>query len=200
MTTIIPDLVNDAAVLASAYNLSNVHIVKPSPFHFKMPKTTKPDPSLYLSALNTVVLVDLTFHGQTYTNELGQSRTFPDIVLQTVLLSVSQSKEIVKTKINGRSGTIKEYIALGDYEVSISAILTGANGVYPKDSVQPMIAMLECPGEITVTSWYLNMFSINSIVINSYSLSQDEGGYSRQAISISASSDQTANLRFIGKS
>ncbi|MCC8426579.1 DUF6046 domain-containing protein [Mucilaginibacter sp. UR6-11] len=192
-----PAVVRNASQLARAFNLQNVHISQPQQSDFLIPQSGSIDPQLYLSSLGTKVLVDLTFHGQTYQNELGQVFTFPDITLETVLLSVGQTKNIVKTAIQGRKGTVKEYIGLGDYQLTINAIITGQNGSFPKGDVQDMIIMAECPNAITVTSWYLNMFSINSIVIESYDINQDEGQYSRQPISLNASSDQQSNLKFI---
>jgi len=122
--------------------------------------------------------------------------TFPDILLQAVLLSVNQTKNIVKTQIQGRAGTIKEYIGMGDYSLSIRLIICGDNGVYPEQAVQDIVTMCNCNKEITVTSKYLNKFGIQYLVIESYDINQDEGQYSRQAISISASSDKPVNLRF----
>lgn len=195
---IIPQVVKSGLQLARQFALQNVTIVQPKKSDFQIPQNSDnpPDPQLYLSTLGTKVLVDLTFHGQTYQNELGLTFSFPDITLETVLLSINQTKNIVKTAIQGRKGTVKEYIGMGDYTLSINAIITGANGSYPKSDVQDMIIMAQCPNAITVTSWYLNMFTINSIVIDSYDINQDEGGYSRQPISLTASSDEQANLRF----
>ncbi|MEB0262296.1 DUF6046 domain-containing protein [Mucilaginibacter sp. 10I4] len=193
---IVPTVVSSATQLARRFRLQHVEIVQPQKSDFLIPNGDAQDPQLYLSTLGTKVLVDLTFAGQTYKNELGMEYTYPNITLETVLLSVNQTKNIVKTAIQGRKGTVKEYISMGDYTVSINAIITGANGAYPKQDVQDIINMCQCPEAITVTSWYLNMFSINSIVIDSYDINQDEGQYSRQAISLNASSDEQSNLRF----
>jgi hypothetical protein len=146
--------------------------------------------------LGTIVLADILFHGRVYTNESGIIVAFPDILLQNVLLSVNQTKNIVKTAIVGRSGTIKEYIGLGDFELSIRLIITGSNGVYPEADVQNIITMCNCNEAITVTSKYLNKFNIQYLVVESYDCNQDEGQYSRQPISITASSDRPVNLRF----
>lgn len=194
---IIPTVVRSALQLARTFALQNVQIIQPQKQNFNIPDNqSPPDQQLYLSLLGTKVLIDLTFHGQTYQNESGHLFTFPDIILETVLISVSQAKNIVKTPVQGRKGTIKEYIGLGDYQLTINAIICGDNGVYPKQDVQDMIIMCECPDAITVTSSFLNMFSINSIVIDNYDINQDEGQYSRQPISITASSDQEVNLSF----
>jgi len=181
---IIPTLVREVDQLQRAFFLQNLNVV------------AQDSGVGYNSPLGTIVLSDILFHSQTYTNESGITVTFPDILLQAVLLSVNQTKNIVKTQIQGRAGTIKEYIGMGDYSLSIRLIICGDNGVYPEQAVQDIVTMCNCNKEITVTSKYLNKFGIQYMVIESYDINQDEGQYSRQAISISASSDKPVNLRF----
>lgn len=193
---IVPTTVRSISQLASKFNLQNVRILKPQRQDFQIDQGTAPDPQLYLSTLGTPVLVDLTFHGETYIDETGNTFSFDDFIMVTVLITLSQTKNIVKTAIQGRKGTVKEYIGMGDYGVNIAGILTSTNGVYPRNDVQILKTILCAPIAITVTSWYLQMFDINSIVIDSYDIGQDEGGYSRQPFSISASSDEQVNLRF----
>jgi hypothetical protein len=193
-----PIVIRSASQLARQFNLQNVRILQPSKSNFQLPTQTNiPDPQLYLSLLGTKVLVDLTFHGKTYTDELGNVVTFDDMVLETVLASVTVNKNIVKTQIQGRKGAVKEYIGLGDYDVSISGIIVGGNGIYPRTEVQQLISIIQCNEAITVTSWYLQMFGINSLVIdNGASINQDEGQYSRQPFTIPCISDEDENLRF----
>lgn len=193
---IIPTLIRSGTQIARAFNLRNVQIQQPRKSDYQIDQGQPQDEQLYLSALGTKVLVDLTFHGTTYVDEDGNTFSFPDFVCETVLVSVNQTKNIVKTPIQGKKGTVKEYIGLGDYQVNINGIIVGPNGVYPRADVQILKVMLCCNEAITVTSWYLQMFDINSIVIDSFDINQDEGGYSRQPFSISASSDEYTNLRF----
>lgn len=194
---IVPTVVRSLNQLSRQFALQNVQIIQPTRPQFNIPDNEDPpDPQLYLSQLGTKVLIDLTFHGQTYQNELGQSFTFPDITLTAVLISINQTKNIVETPIQGRKGTVKEYVGMGDYALTMNVIIAGDNGVYPRSDVQDMITMLECPDEITVTSWYLALFKIFSVLVKSYDCNQDEGMYSRQPISIDAVSDEEVNLRF----
>ena len=195
---IIPTIVRNQSQLARQFNLQNVNIIRPSQSDFILPDdTSTPDPQLYLSVLGTKVLIDLTFVGKTYKDELGNVYSFPDFTLETVLLSVTQNKNIVKTQIQGRKGTIKEYINLGDYDITINGILTGGNGQYPKSDVQTLSTIMNCNESIEVTSWYLQIFGINAIIIDSgASINQNEGQYSIQPFSIPCVSDDDVNLRF----
>lgn len=193
---IIPTLIRSGSQLARAFNLRNVQIQQPRKSDYQISQGDAPDEQLYLSSLGTKVLVDLTFHGTTYVDEDGNTFSFPDFVCETVLVSINQTKNIVKTPIQGKKGTVKEYIGLGDYALTVNGIITGSNGVYPRSDVQTLKVLMCCNEAITVTSWYLQMFDINSIVIDSFDCNQDEGGYSRQPFSIQASSDEDTNLRF----
>ncbi|EHQ30002.1 DUF6046 domain-containing protein [Mucilaginibacter paludis] len=150
---------------------------------FDKPLTTR-------SSLGTPVFVDLTFKEGDYTNEIGSQITFNLLKFDTILISINQSKNIVKTQIQGRSGTIKEYIGMGDYAITINGIIPGTNGRYPLQDVEHLKTILVSPNALTVTSSYLQMFDINSIVVDSFDIKQQEGGYSYQPFTINASSDK----------
>jgi Domain of unknown function (DUF6046) len=196
---IVPALVRNVSTLAQQFYLQNVNIIAPtSPDYINPEADNTPDPQLYLSALGTKVLVDLTFKGKSYYDENGQYFSFSDIRLETVLVSVTQNKNIVKTQIQGRKGTIKEYIGQGDYSIQIDGILLGSNGNYPKLNVQELIYVINCPESIDVVSWFLQMFGIYSIVIDSGAqINQEEGQYSKQPFSIPCLSDDNSNLRYL---
>lgn len=51
-------------------------------------------------------------------NNIGDS-----IIFRSCLVTIRQNKNIVYTSIQGRNGTIKEYIALGDYEITIEGMI-----------------------------------------------------------------------------
>jgi hypothetical protein len=190
---------NVASDYARAFNLANIKPPVQTPANFNVPTDGMiADTALYSSAIGTPVFVDITLHGQTYTTEQGYTRVFPNITIYNVLLSVNQSRNIVKTSIQGRAGTIKEYMGKGDYSLQLYIVLTSntPKSVYPRSQVQPLITALECTNAITVTSSYLNMFGINNIVVDSYDCNQDEGYYSRQVVNVNATSDEQENLRF----
>ena len=114
---------------------------------------------------------------------------------EAVIITVAQAKNIVKTEIQGRNGTVKEYIGLGDYEVTINGIITGTNGKRPNDQIQALQKMLDAPIPIEVASAYLQGFGINYLVVDSYEMGEDEGGYAYQKFSISCLSDIQQELQ-----
>ena len=165
--------------------------------HAGISKPVQKDEVLRTSVLGTPIYTDLTLEYCKYTdNVTGQVVSIEDdIVLDTVLITVSQAIKIIKTEIQGRDGTVKEYIGKGDAEITVNGIITGKNGVYPRSQVNELKKWLDAPISKGVLSWWLQNLGINNMVVNSYSIPQVQGGYSYQMFSFSASSDAPVELR-----
>ena len=115
-----------------------------------------------------------------------------EITLPTTLCTVSQNKNIIQTEIEGRDGTIKEYIGQDDYNIEINGVLTAVyNGQSPLTDVVLLKRILDIKEPIDVTNGYLNRFGIFHLVIKDYTFNQEAGGYSKQDFSITAVSDVT---------
>jgi len=165
---------------------------------YNIDQTDSRDQALYASALGTPVYSDITFQSGSYsTNTPGVNKSFGPLTYQAVLITVSQAKKIIKTEIQGRDGTVKEYIGMDDYQVAINGILTGANGHYPIEDVTALKAMLDAPIAIEVACTFLNSLGIHSLVVDSYTLEQKEGGYSYQTFSLSCISDIPQELNLL---
>lgn len=155
------------------------------------------------SFLGTIVASNLSIAANSYKTGNGQNVSFPDLNFDAVLFEVSNTKNIVYTPIQGKDGTVKEYIGGGDYDISCKGIITGLNGQYPDkyngaqsrkpgdtiNVVDNLINALNCNTEIEVNSWYLKQLGIYSIVITRAELWQEEGNYSMQRFSFNAKSD-----------
>jgi hypothetical protein len=166
-----------------------------NPYVGKIPEGELADPAMYLSALGTPVVADIVFEGGTYTDdETGRQITFQSVTLATVLVSMSQPKRIIRTEIQGRDGSVKEYIGMDDYQVTIQGVITGANGVYPFQAVAELHKILKAPITIPVVSAYLQLFDIFSLVVVDFSFDQEPGGYSKQNFIINAISDKPVEL------
>ena len=182
-TTSVPALIR-------SYNINNPTVIPPqgNDYSGKIFTAIK-DPALYTSLLGTPVVCDLTFNSVTYTDNAGNQRTTPPLTFVTVLLDVSQAKKIITTEIQGRDGTVKEYIGMDDYNISINGIITGTNGSYPQNEVNNLKRMLDAPVAIPVVSTYLTALGIYNVVVKEFSFDQEAGGYSKQNFSITALSD-----------
>lgn len=162
-------------------------------------KTYQPDKSkLSTSPLGTPVMQDITFGSVTYTDFITkQSTTTQPLTLINILLTVSQSKKIVTTEIQGRNGTVKEYIGMDDFEIQINGILTGTNGSHPADQIISLQRMLTARVTTSVTCDYLLNLGIQNIVVKDFTYQQDAGGYSTQNFSITCLSDEDVTLQII---
>jgi Domain of unknown function (DUF6046) len=136
---------------------------------------------------------------QEYYNE--KTRTYdmakmPPVSLElgTVLVDVQMTKNIITTAINGMNGTVKEYIADGDYEVSLRGALVNAGFDYPRDLVKKFLDLVKAKVSLKVTSEYLGLFPIHNLVVKSYSMPQVEGQCNTQLFEISALSDNPVEL------
>lgn len=150
--------------------------------------------------LGNLVLSNLDITKDEYTTSDGQKVSFPDLSFESVLFEVHNRKNIIMTPIQGRDGTVKEYIGGGDYEITCRGAITGNNGNYPDkkagasgdrvNTVDSLRAALESNIELSINSWYLTQFGIYKIVITEYNFYQEEGQYSTQRFTFTAYSDR----------
>jgi hypothetical protein len=213
----------EAVELAKFFGLQRVQIVnaKSNPYDGKaeLQLNYDRDEKLGLSSLGTPIYTDLTLLGVDYTDNLtGRYISLPNdrfrsgsnqstagnssgigvafyMNLETVLMTVTKPKRVIKTEIQGRDGTVKEYIGADDMQITINVKITGRNGVYPRDEVNRLIAWLDAPVSKGIVAWWLDNIGVSDIVIESYTMPQVEGGYSYQMFAINAISDAPVELK-----
>lgn len=200
-------IVATAAALVRAFNLQNVRVPDARKNDFETSKLTQgyqaPDAPLNTNAkdylgktLGTPVYADVTLMGGQYTDNItGTVITFPEIKLATVLLTVNFVSRIVKTEIQGRDGTVKEYIGQDDAKISIQGIVTGWNGHYPAFEVNLLNEWRRAPVSKSVVSAYLQNLGVNNLVVESFDLPQIAGGYSYQTFTMNCISDAPVELK-----
>lgn len=147
------------------------------------------------SQLGTPIWDRVTFKAMNYTLSDGTERTSPEMTFEAILISVSFPRNIVKTEIVGRNGTVKEYIGEGDTQITFRGIITGANGHYPMEEVGILKDIIKAPIAIPVVCRYLQNLDIDTIVFEDRSLEQEEGGYSYQTFSLNAISDTPIEVK-----
>lgn len=119
----------------------------------------------------------------------------PNLVLETVLIDVAMRKNIVTTTVQGRHGTVKEYVSDGDYEVRIRGILANpGTNAYPIDQVRDLHEVLKRSEAIPVVADYLRFFDIYDLVVTSYNFAQSEGFQNIQTFELSCISDNPEEL------
>lgn len=139
--------------------------------------------------LGVPVFCDLVLEGTT------QPPLEPAQLLQ-VLATLSRTKQVVQTSVQGRNGTVKEYISAGDYSITLQGAIFDSNKTkYPADAVKTLVRLLDAAESLKVVSPYLNdIFDIHYLVVLSYDMPQEAGFQHKQAFSIKAVSDDIPEL------
>lgn len=154
------------------------------------------DSPIGTSYLGTPVYARLEFSKDGIENQVGSPSTLDgregarNLILETVLITVVQSKNIIKTPIQGRNGTIKEYIGEGDYMLRINGSIVSPEAlVYPREDVNLLIRYCKVNQEFGVICDFLSLFGIENIVIEDYTISEKLGSRNEVPFEIVAISD-----------
>lgn len=139
---------------------------------------------------------------------------FEGVLLQTVLLEATQTKNIITTAIQGRNGTIKEFISDGDLIVTMTGVLVGESrldedsevgtivqtgNVYPNIDTAKLITICKIPASIEIISGFLSRFTDfenvdQRYVITDFDFLQKEGTRNLQPFQITMLSDVAIDL------
>lgn len=152
------------------------------------------DPKQY-SQLGNPIYSNLEFPKKTYKWK-DNEYNFDGLRIDTVLLTVNQSKNIVKTEIQGRNGTVKEYISDGDYSITVAGTIVSPDAKsYPRESINLLKTVLDIPLSLEVTAEFLNIWNISNVVVESYSFPQQQGTRNTQPFQITMLSDEPIELQ-----
>lgn len=150
------------------------------------------------SLYGTPYASDIEFQAGKYINSEGQTIEYQGILLYDMIMVVNQTKNIVKTPVQGRAGSFKEYISDGDFNVTITGKLSPPDKesvyIYPEDAMNTLIELCKVQDSIAVVCKYLQRFSIYNLVIESYDLPQTEGSHTIQAFTLNCLSDEPVEL------
>jgi hypothetical protein len=147
------------------------------------------------SMLGTPVFSNMEIKDGSWIDSNGAINTYQGINIDTVLMTVSQSKNIVTTPVQGRDGTVKEYISDGDYSIEVQGVLVSPNGnTYPEEDVNKLTQILRAKEPIRIISEFLDYFGVSDVVVTDYSFPQVQGFRNQQTFTISMLSDTPIEL------
>jgi len=171
-----------------------------------------------ISPLGTPIYDSVTFGSTTnkgsnnYLDIQGNKVSYNPLKLIEVLVDVSMTRNIVSTSIQGKNGTIKQYISDGDYSILITGTISGkydsdfdqwesvkvvSNNYFPEQELKTLIFICKAGYQIPIYSKFLNeIFGINHVVITDYRFPQIEGGRNNQSFEINCMSDKNNILEF----
>lgn len=148
----------------------------------------------YSEQLGTPVFDSFKVLPGTYLDNDGIEIIYEGFEAQTALFEVSMTKNIVTTAVNGRNGTVKEYVSDGDYIINIKGAIVDKDGLYPELEVQKLVDICRVPERINIASGFLNNFFVTHAVITDYNFPQAEGMRNVQLFSINLMSDRPIEL------
>jgi hypothetical protein len=142
------------------------------------------------------VFVQVNFHSATnpatgdYANGLA---------LLDPLVTIGAPMNVVKTSIQGRRGTVKEYIGQGDYAVTIRAILAtdlrnAGRFAYPLPEVKRLRALCELGVALPVSGFLLDTYGIKNLVVENVRYESLPGFVNLQAYELECVSDDPIEL------
>lgn len=123
------------------------------------------------------------------------TRINDNFVVDEVVIAVNHTKQIVKTTIQGRDGTVKEYISLDDYQINVRGVIVDKNpNRRDNERIELLKSFCDLNTQIKVASKWLTLFGITSVVISDYSISQ-QAGTRQVAFSLNLLSDEDIELQ-----
>ncbi len=139
--------------------------------------------------LGKLVFDNIVFESVTWTED-NEERQADGIKLYDAIVNISLNNEIVRTKVTGRKGTIKEFISNDDYNISIQALLVNTKrGKAPEAEVRAANRLLSAPVAVDVVSKFLEWMGIYQIAITNVKVSTVPGFVNFKAIEIQALSN-----------
>ena len=146
--------------------------------------------------LGLPVFMQVNFHAA---RNPATAVTANGLALLDPIVTVGQAMNVVKTAIQGRRGTVKEYIGQDDYAVTIRAILAtdpkaDNRFAYPLPEVKALRALVELGVALPVSGFLLDTYGINSLVVVNVKYESLPGFVNLQAYEIECLSDEPIEL------
>jgi hypothetical protein len=139
------------------------------------------------SIFGTPIYSNLEIPAGEYVDLDGNPVQYEGVRIDTLMFDVSLEKNVVRTQISGRNGTIKQFISDGDFVINCTGIITGRSSAEnngfsvstvvgaPEEEIRKLKAICSVPREIEVVSEFLDFFDITTVVIVAPSFAQKEG-------------------------
>lgn len=118
----------------------------------------------------------VTLQTPNFTDEKGQEQPSQKMTLDIALIEIRNIRNIVKTPVAGRNGTIKEYMSDGDSEVIIrGSLVSNYANLPPVAELEQLNFITSCPDTLVVYSNLLEYFRIFYLVVDEPKIKQRQG-------------------------
>jgi DNA primase large subunit len=177
--------------LSQAASRAKISVIKSN-----IPAELLPDESVKSAILGTPVYDQLVIK-KAIDTVVNSDQTSTDYVkFDAVIIVINQNRNIVTTPIQGRNGTVKEYISDGDYDINVRGIIASPYPERsPREEIENISELFKLQNELVVVSEYLALFKVQYAVVQSYSFSQIEGSINQVMIDLRLLSDDPIELK-----
>jgi len=118
-----------------------------------------------------------------------------ELKLKECICMVTMEKNIVQTALQGRNGTIKEYVSDGDYQVEIAAAISSECDAYPELELKNLMSFLTSNDSLLVgDDTFLSLFGITNLIVKSYGFGQETHS-NRQTFNVCCLSDTAYEIK-----
>lgn len=154
-------------------------------------------PDLY-NWMGLPVFDTVTFDTLSYKTNDGKLIGVGKMQMTNCMHVVNMVKNIIRTPVAGADGTVKEYIGLSDYNITLSGWLVSKYANTPPElEIKQLYEFCKAPVPIGVYSNFLAYFEIFSIVIEGEpSFTQIEGTRNAIQFTINCVSDKPFEVEF----
>lgn len=159
-----------------------------APLLFKMPGANMETPPYYSKLLNTPMWDAVRLSDP----DDGQTTIFLEVALVDAILP----KVIKETPVQGRNGTVKEYIATGDWQINIKGAVFGEEkNAYPLTEIATLTKLAKLRKQVAIESKLINHLDVTNVVIKNLSWRQLTGCMNKISFEISCVSDEPFELQ-----
>lgn len=111
------------------------------------------------------------------------------------VLELERAKIIVKTNMQGRDGSVKEYISMDDWSLNFKGFFINyENDLYPEEKVETLLRIYEKKIPLKITSKWLSRWGIERVVMENISFPTFEGFSNVQPFELRCLSDDPITL------
>ena len=192
--------IDTVRLLEQAFGLAGISIYQVRAFSHKLEPNTdkiKETPVIIDDDVDGTGLLGLPVIGNVVFPS-PKDDSYDGIVLLSPLTTVSLSKNIVKTPVAGRDGTVKEYIGANDYDVTIQGLLVNPDpnqqNKRPEKQIRLLKKLIDLKIAIPVESKFLQWFGIHNLVIENSDFPPLMGVVNVQPFSLKCVSDDPLEI------
>lgn len=157
----------------------------------------KLEPFVKKNVFGLPVFGGIGFKEGAYINKYGTRIAYDSLLLECCLIEVGNQRQIVKTNVQGRDNSVKQFISNGDDSIVIKGVLAGGGQlVYPDTDMRKLQAITHAEEAVSIVCPFLqDYFKINSLVVTYASFPQKEGNPTVQLFELQCISDSPVQLK-----